>query len=61
MSRVSTARTRAAKRELIAAQAASPNFRIRWGRVAVTLLALVSFAVWAVVMAVMAGAFMDRL
>jgi len=61
MARVSTARTRQARRELIAAQAASPNFRLRWGRIFVTLLALGSSMLLLLIFLWMAGEFMDRL
>jgi hypothetical protein len=63
MARVSTARTRAARRDEIARVASmpTPKLRLRWGRICAYLLALTSGAVIIAQFLYMVGEFMDRL
>jgi len=61
MARVSTARTRAARRDELARKAATPGLRLRWGRILVLLLALGSGAGFMAQFLYMVGEFMDRL
>lgn len=63
MARVSTARTRAARRDELAriGSRPAPGLRLRWGRIAVSLLALGSGIGFITLLLHMVGEFMDRL
>lgn len=65
MARVSTSRTRAAKRDLINAEydagRSLPPLRLRWGRISASILALGSGVGFMLLFLHMLGEFMDRL
>lgn len=64
MARVSTARERAFRRDEIArisALRAKNRLRLRWGRIMILAITLVSVVAWALMFGYMAGEFMDRL